>query len=96
MSQRLALLLITFFVIACIPLALIRLFWGIATNPTEARNQLVAFDRVGNCALNGNPLQTISARAYYGMQLGIKRYCILCKLLDWIQKDHCAIAAGKA
>jgi hypothetical protein len=49
-------------------------------------NWLVLLDQAGNTLLGGSPNETISSRA--GKAWG----CILCKLLDYIQPNHCAIA----
>jgi hypothetical protein len=94
MKERLGLFLITFLIIMCFPLALIRLFYAILTNTTRAWEILVAFDRVGNAGLNGNPSETISSRAYRGTTEGNKGWCILCKILDKIQANHCKNSAG--
>lgn len=94
MKQKIELLVITFFIALCIPLAFIRLIWGIFTNSDKAWDMLVAFDRIGNAALNGNPSETISSRAYRGTLEGNTGWCILCKILDDIQKDHCKNSAG--
>ncbi len=94
MKQKIELIAIAFFIALCIPLAFIRLGWAIITNTDRAWDVLVAFDRVGNAALNGNPKETISSRAYRGTLEGNKGWCILCKILDDIQKDHCKDAAG--
>lgn len=53
-----------------------------------------AFDRVGNAALNGKDTETISSRANRSREEGTKWGCVLCKLLDKIEKDHCKNANG--
>jgi len=94
MKEKLGLLALTTIIMVFIPLALLRLVFGILTNSTKAWNVLVAFDRVGNAALNGNPSETISSRAYRGTLEGNKSWCILCKILDYIQPNHCKNSAG--
>jgi hypothetical protein len=95
MKLRLTLLGITLLIILSIPLALTRLLWAILTNTTEAWNMLVAFDRVGNTALNGKSTETISSRAYRGTLEHKKPWCILCRVLDYLQPNHCANSAGQ-
>lgn len=50
---------------------------------------LVAFDQLVNAVLNGYPDETISSRAAKAARRGSKWGCILCKFLDWFDKDHC-------
>lgn len=50
---------------------------------------LVAIDQLVNAILNGYPDETISSRAAKAARRGSKWGCILCKVLDWIDKDHC-------
>jgi hypothetical protein len=58
----------------------------------------VMLDRTVNVEwMNGSPDESISARSAYAAVatppstfLGIKWGCILCKLLGWVSKDHCA------
>lgn len=52
-------------------------------------NILIAIDQLGNALINGNPDETISSRAGKAMVAGKKWGCVLCKFLDWFQKDHC-------
>lgn len=52
-------------------------------------NILIAIDQLGNALINGNPDETISSRAGKAMIAGKKWGCVLCKFLDWFQKDHC-------
>lgn len=51
------------------------------------RNILLAIDQFWNALARGNPAQTISARAW--MSRGDKRWMLLVRVLDKIQKDHC-------
>jgi hypothetical protein len=52
----------------------------------------IGYDRMGNAAAGGDPRETISARAYRAMQSGRRWGCVLCRLLELFQKDHCAKA----
>jgi hypothetical protein len=56
-------------------------------------NVAEAFDRLLNAILLGDPMQTISHRAYLARQHNQEWACLLCKVLDFFQKDHCAKAA---
>ena len=49
----------------------------------------VAYDQLANTAFGGNEDETISSRAYKAMIDRRRWGCILCKLLDRIQPDHC-------
>jgi hypothetical protein len=53
----------------------------------------LGYDHLGNAATGGNPNETISSRAYKAMQDGRRWGCILCRLLDYLQKDHCKKSA---
>lgn len=74
---------------ALMPLALIRMLWTIITNPSRALKQAVAFDRTGNALLNGSDLECISTRANRARLEGRRWGCVLCYLLDKLDKDHC-------
>lgn len=54
----------------------------------------IAFDQLGNATTGGNEDETISSRAG---RLRRKRRgwaCVLCRVLDWLEKDHCAKSIG--
>ena len=52
-------------------------------------NILIAADQGINALAGGNPDETISSRAAKA-QLNNKRWgCVLCKLLNYLDKDHC-------
>lgn len=69
--------------------AALRYVWSIAFAPDRAYMLAVVFDRLGNAATNGNPLETVSSRAGRARAEGRRWGCILCGLLDWIDKHHC-------
>jgi hypothetical protein len=50
---------------------------------------LVALDELTNAILLGDPRETISSRADKAMNEGKRWGCVLCKLLNYLQKDHC-------
>ena len=54
---------------------------------------LTALDRLANAILAGDDRLTVSSRAYEASLKGRRWGCVLCKLLDRIQADHCRRAA---
>jgi hypothetical protein len=67
---------------------------AIITGSPRALRIIIAYDRVGNAATGGLDNETISSRANRGMNEGNLGWCILCRLLDRIDKDHCKKSAG--
>jgi hypothetical protein len=55
-------------------------------------NVAVAVDQLANALIAGDPHATISSRAYLATLRGKRWGCVLCRLLDRIQPDHCKIA----
>jgi hypothetical protein len=51
---------------------------------------LVAIDQFVNALLGGYADETISYRSAVAMRRGERWGCVLCKLLDKIDPDHCA------
>lgn len=70
-------------------LAAIKTLCAIFFSPDRAWHLIVSYDRLANATINGNGKETISSRAQRGTEEGNKSWCILCKLLDRIEKDHC-------
>lgn len=56
-----------------------RYFWNI----------LIAIDQLGNAVRGGDPDETISSAAGKAQQKGKRWACILCRMLNWFEKDHC-------
>lgn len=56
-----------------------------------------AYDQLGNAATGGNEDELISSRAGRQLQSGQPRRwaCILCRLLDYIDHDHCVKSIEK-
>jgi hypothetical protein len=52
-------------------------------------NILVSVDQFTNTLFGGNPDDTISLRAAKAKAKGEQWGCVLCKVLDWFDKDHC-------
>lgn len=48
-----------------------------------------AYDQLGNAVLGGDPQRTVTERAGKAMKEGRRWACVLCKLLDRIDPDHC-------
>lgn len=48
----------------------------------------VALDQAANAAIGGSEDETISSRAAKGARAGRWHWCILCRLLDWIDPGH--------
>jgi hypothetical protein len=93
--RRIGLLGIWLACIICAVLTLFRMLWCVLVYPDRAHYIAVALDRAGNGAANGDISETISSRANRARAEGRPWGCVLCKLLDWIKKDHCADSAGK-
>ena len=67
---------------------------AIIVGSPRAHRIAMAYDRVGNAATGGNEMETISHRAARGAGEGNKGWCLLCRLLDRIDSDHCKKSAG--
>jgi hypothetical protein len=67
-------------------------------DPMEARRMIISLDQMANTIFNGNMDETISSRA--GRHCFVKEEdkekwaCILCKILDVFEKDHCKKSIG--
>lgn len=49
----------------------------------------VANDQALNAAIGGSEDETVSSRAGKAAQSGRRWGCVLCRVLDWFDKDHC-------
>lgn len=93
--KRVWLLLI--FVIAQLAsiLAPFRFLYALSINDiSRAYELLKAYDRLGNAVLNGDSNETISSRANRARKENTKWGCLLCRLLDKIQTNHCQNSDG--
>jgi hypothetical protein len=70
-------------------LAIPRAIWAIVFFPDKAFDLACGYDLLGNIITNGRIGDYISSRAYRAMQAGQRWGCVLCRLLDWLQADHC-------
>jgi hypothetical protein len=51
---------------------------------------LIALDQLLNALLGGCADETLSSRAAKARQSGMLWGCVLCRILDAIDRDHCA------
>lgn len=72
----------------------VRMLGYIAVDSQRAWRMAKAYDRVGNVAIGGVDTETVSSHAYRAEQEGRRWGCILCKLLDRVQRNHCKDSAG--
>lgn len=75
-------------------LALARYLWAVLTNPARAWRIAIGFDQLVNVAANGCEDETISSRAARARDRGKRWGCVLCKLLDAIDSNHCEKSRG--
>lgn len=72
--------------------AVFALLWGLpaalAGSPRTVRIAVGA-DQTLNAALGGSEDETISSRAGKGARAGVWHWCLLCRLLDWLDPGHC-------
>jgi hypothetical protein len=68
--------------------------WVCLFRPERGTASFRAYDRFANTELNGEEHETISSRAGRGLLNGSVGWCVLCKLLDWFEKDHCKKSIG--
>lgn len=54
----------------------------------------VSYDQLANTAFGGSEDETISSRAARARDSGRKWGCILCKLLDRLDENHCDKSRG--
>ena len=92
MKRALLTLLILVFALAPL-LSLIRYTWCALVNTERAWKIAIGYDRLMNVAFNGSVSETISARANRSKIEGKRWGCILCNLLDKIDKNHCEKSA---
>lgn len=53
------------------------------------RRLFVAVDQLVNVVFGGDPDETVSSRIGKDARRGRKFACVLCKILDLFEKDHC-------
>ena len=91
------LLLLIFLIVgifgACVGIIWMFIALIVSPNGSRAKNIALGFDRLGNSITGGNGQETISSRAGR-LQAAGGWPCYLCKILDWLQKDHCKDSIG--
>jgi hypothetical protein len=92
--KRLALLLLLPLLILGCAWSMWRYLWSVVTNPAKAWNIAYLVDELANVGANGKPNTTISARSARARNAGRRWGCVLCKVLNWFQANHCDIALG--
>jgi hypothetical protein len=71
-------------------LAPLRAAWALLTGDTNQALEIAkGYDLLGNTVLNGEAGEYISTRANRARSEGRLWGCLLCRLMDWITKDHC-------
>ena len=64
--------------------------WALLTGDTSQALEIAkGYDLLGNTVLNGEAGEYISTRANRARSEGRLWGCWLCRLMDWITKDHC-------
>lgn len=76
-------------------ISMFQMLCSIIYDKQKAWEIAVASDRQANASFNGDSRETISSRAYRAMKKGNKAACLLCKLLDVLDKGHCEKSKGK-
>lgn len=94
MPNRLNMLSIWLLCMAAAAISGMRMLGFILIGSDRAWRMAKAYDRVGNTAIGGTDTETVSSHAYRAQQEGRRWGCILCKLLDRVEKDHCKNSAG--
>lgn len=92
MNKRLAATLLTPLLYVGLLYTALRYLTCLVGNPDKAIHIALMIDETCNVDANGRVEETISARAAKASAAHRTWGCLLCKLLDAIQKDHCAHA----
>jgi hypothetical protein len=86
---RAPLVVVLLLCLAALLYAAARLAWAVLVSPHRAWALAVSFDQLANAAANGDPDETISSRAGKARMLGRRWGCVLCKVLDALDPQHC-------
>jgi hypothetical protein len=69
----------------------IRAGWAILTGSYDRAFEIIkSYDRLGNAVTNGKATDFISTRAHIARAKKRRWGCVLCRILDAIEEDHCA------
>lgn len=83
--------------LVCLVAAVIFAVWtpiAILFGSKHAIPAMLGADRMANAVFGGSDKETISSRAGRGAQAGDRKWCLLCRVLDWFEKDHCNKSIG--
>lgn len=94
MKTRLVLLALVPLLLAAGMLWWVRYTWALIASPRRAWRLAIAKDQLANAALNGDEDKTISHRAALARRAGRRWGCVLCRVLDAIDPDHCEKSVG--
>jgi hypothetical protein len=75
-------------------IAAVRMLWAIIVGSDKAMRLAISYDQLGNTAFNGSEDETISSRAGRARAEGRRWGCVLCRLLDALDPDHCLTSKG--
>lgn len=81
--------------IPCVTASAVAVFWmlcAVVGGSARAWRLAVSFDQLANTAFGGNEDETISSRAGKAARQGKRWGCVLCKVLDWFQPNHCELS----
>lgn len=76
------------------PIVALWMLLAILVGSRRAVRMAIAYDRLGNAATGGLDTETISSRSNRGTSEGNRGWCLLCRVLDWIDRDHCKKSSG--
>ena len=93
-KTRLVLLTLALLAVVAWGIWWLRYVWAVAFSPSRAWRLAIAVDQLANAAFNGNEDETISSRAARARDKGSRWGCILCRLLDAIDHNHCNKSKG--
>lgn len=99
-SRRIRLtLLACLFIVAGLLAALVAAGWGLMAALADpfgnrAHRIAIAFDQLMNAATGGNEDETISSRADRARTKRRRWGCLLCRLLDALDTNHCRNSRG--
>lgn len=89
MRRRLILLGLWLASLLAVALALVMSLVQLIAGSPRAVRVFVGADQTLNAAIGGSEDETISSRAGKGARMGIRRYCLLCRLLNVVDPGHC-------
>lgn len=92
--RRIALLCLWALCVLAALLSALQMLWSVLVGSPKAWRLAKAFDRVANAATGGQDTETISSRAHRAVTEKRRWGCVLCRLLDRFEKDHCKKSAG--